>query len=72
MEKFKKGQEVEWKWGKRKASGKVTQSFTSDVTRKIEGKEISRKADDEHPAYMISQEDGGRALKKHSELSKKS
>ncbi|GGD99595.1 hypothetical protein GCM10011390_18010 [Aureimonas endophytica] len=71
MDKFKRGQEVEWKWGKSKASGKVTQSFTSDVTRTIEGKEISRKADADHPAYMIKQEDGARVLKKHSELSAK-
>lgn len=71
MEKYDKGDKVEWKWGKSKASGEVAQSFTSDVTRTIKGKKISRKADDTHPAYLLKQEDGDRVLKKHSELSPK-
>ncbi len=68
--KYTKGADVSWKWGQGTALGKVTDSFTSRVTRQIEGKEITRDADDENPAYMVEQEDGSRALKSHSELSK--
>ncbi len=70
VEKLKKGQAVEWKHGGSKAEGKIAQAFTKDVTRKIKGKEISRKADAEHPAYTLKQEDGDTVLKKHSELKK--
>ena len=69
--RYSKGAEVSWKWGQGTARGKVSESFTSRVTRQIEGKEISRDADDENPAYMVEQEDGSRALKSHSELSKR-
>ena len=67
--KHRKGAGVSWKWGGGTASGKVAESFTSRVTRQIEGKEITRNADDDNPAYLVEQEDGSRALKSHSELS---
>jgi len=50
----------------------VSESFTKKVTRQIEGKEITRDADDENPAYLVEQDDGSRALKSHSELTRKS
>lgn len=71
-EKYRKGTEVSWKWGDGTAHGKVTESFTEKVTRKIDGSEITRDADDDNPAYEVEQEDGGRALKSHSELRRKS
>ena len=66
-----KGADVTWKWGKGEGEGKVAERFTHDVTRKIKGKEIKRKATPEEPAYLVSQEDGGRVLKSESELHKK-
>jgi hypothetical protein len=69
-EKYRQGAEVEWSWGEGTARGKVAESFTDRVTRQIEGKEITRDADEENPAYLVEQEDGGRALKSHSELRK--
>jgi hypothetical protein len=69
-EKYRQGTEVEWSWGQGTARGKVSESFTDRVSRKIEGKEIVRDADEGNPAYLVEQEDGGRALKSHSELKK--
>jgi len=66
--KFGKGSKVEWDWGNGTGTGKVAESFTSDVTRTIKGKEIKRKASDDEPAYLIEQDDGDRVLKSQSEL----
>lgn len=71
-QKHRKGTQVKWSWGNGTARGKVSESFTDRVTRKIEGKEITRDADEENPAYLVEQDDGSRALKSHSELRKAS
>ena len=63
--------EVEWKWGKGRASGKVTSRFTEQVTKTIKGNEVTRKASVSDPAYLIKQEDGDKVLKSHSEVQKK-
>ncbi|MGQ3281188.1 MAG: DUF2945 domain-containing protein, partial [Shinella sp.] len=52
------------------ATGKVAESFTEEVERTIKQEKIKRKATKEEPAYLVEQEDGGRALKSHSELTK--
>jgi hypothetical protein len=70
MQKINVGNEVEWKWGRSKAEGKVTRKFTDDVERKIKGKTVKRKADSKEPAFLIIQEDGDRVLKSQSELKK--
>ena len=70
MTKYSKGDTVEWNWGNGTGSGKVAETFTERVTRTIDGSEITRNADDDNPAYLIEQEDGGRVLKSESELSK--
>jgi hypothetical protein len=69
---LKKGDAVEWKYGKGKGEGKVEQKFTDAVTKTIKGKEITRKATDEKPAFLVKQEDGAKALKSRTELKKKS
>jgi hypothetical protein len=71
MQPFRKGAAVTWKWGAHKAEGKVAETFTEDVTRTIKGETIKRKASKAEPAYLVEQEDGGRALKSHSELERK-
>lgn len=68
MSKFNKGDKVKWSWGNGTATGKVQESFTSDVTRTIKGTEVTRNADKENPAYLIEQEDGDRVLKSSSEI----
>ncbi|RWX78997.1 DUF2945 domain-containing protein [Neorhizobium lilium] len=70
MQNIKVGNEVEWKWGRGKAEGEVTEKFTKDVERTIKGKTIKRKADAEKPAFLVKQEDGDRVLKSQSELKK--
>jgi len=70
-QKYRKGAKVSWKWGQNTATGEVSESFTKKVTRKIEGTEVTRDADENNPAYLVEQEDGGRALKSHSELTKR-
>jgi hypothetical protein len=68
--KFNKGDKVKWSWGNGDAEGKVTETFKEKVTRTISGNEVTRNADDDNPAYLVEQEDGSRALKSESELSK--
>lgn len=67
---MKKGDKVNWNWGKGKAEGKIDQKFTEPVSRKIKGSEIKRNASEDNPAYLIKQEDGSKALKSESELKK--
>jgi hypothetical protein len=65
---LRKGTAVSWKWGANTAHGRVEESFTRAVSRTIKGKRVRRKGSREEPTYLVSQEDGGRALKSHSEL----
>ena len=67
---YRKGQKVTWTWGNGTAEGKVEEKFTEKVTRTIKGKSITRDADTDNPAYLVVQEDGAKALKSESELSK--
>lgn len=69
MSKLSVGDKVEWSWGNGTGSGEVVERFTDDVTRTIKGSEITRKADEDCPAYLIEQDDGDRVLKSHSEVS---
>lgn len=62
------GDEVRWNWGSGTGTGKVTERFTSKVTRTIKGSEITRDASTDEPAYLIEQADGDRVLKSSSEL----
>ncbi|MBB01230.1 MAG: DUF2945 domain-containing protein [Planctomyces sp.] len=66
------GAKVKWKWGNGWGRGKVDDRFTEKVTRKIDGNEVTRNADNDDPAYLIKQEDGDRVLKSHSEIEKDS
>jgi hypothetical protein len=68
---YNQGTEVEWNWAQGTATGKVAESFTEPVERTIEGSTIKRNADADNPAYLVEQDDGSRALKSHSELTKR-
>ncbi len=68
---FRSGRQVEWKWGSGTGCGRIAERFERDVTRTIEGSEITRKGSQDDPAYLIEQEDGGRVLKLGSELKEK-
>jgi len=65
---LREGAKVTWRWGAHTAEGTVAEAFTRTVSRTIKGKRIRRKGSAEEPVYLVKQEDGGRALKSHSEL----
>lgn len=65
---FKKGQAVTWSWGKGAAEGKVAERFERRVQRTIKGSRIVKNGTKDNPAYLVEQADGGRALKRGSEL----
>ena len=65
---IREGTKVSWEWGEGSATGEVVEFFTSDVTRTIKGSEVTRKASEEDPAYLIKQDDGDQVLKSRSEV----
>lgn len=66
---YRKGQAVTWHWGTGTAHGKVEERFERRVQRTIKGAKIVKNGTAENPAYLVSQDDGGRVLKRGSELS---
>ena len=68
-DKFRTGQKVHWAWGSSKAEGKIVERFDRRVQRTIKGTKVVKVGTAENPAYLIEQEDGGKVLKRGSELS---
>ena len=66
---YRSGQKVSWHWGNSSAHGKVTERFDRRVQRTIKGTRVVKVGTKDNPAYLIEQEDGGRVLKRGSELS---
>ena len=62
------GDKVEWNWGGGTGTGKVTERFTSKVTRTLQGSEVTRDASEDEPASLIEQDDGDEVLKSVTEL----
>ena len=67
---MKKGETVHWNYGKGEAEGKVKETFTEPVEKKIKGTSVKRNASKEKPAVLIEQENGNEVLKSESELKK--
>lgn len=67
---MKKGETVNWKFGKGVAEGKVEETFTEPVEKKIKKATVKRKASKDEPAVLIKQENGNEVLKSESELKK--
>jgi len=65
---FSKGDKVSWTWGANTARGEVAERFERRVQRTIKGQRIVRNGSPSEPAYLVTQDDGGRALKSQSEL----
>ena len=65
---FRTSQHVTWSWGNGTAKGQIKERFEREVTRTLDGSEITRKGDSDNPAYLIEQEDGDQVLKLGSEL----
>ncbi|WP_019988081.1 DUF2945 domain-containing protein [Rudanella lutea] len=71
MATVKKGDRVEWKYGKGTGEGTVTEVHTSDVSKTVQGKTIKRKGSAEEPALVITQDKKTRVVKSASEVTKK-
>ncbi len=65
---FQTDQYVKWDWGDGTAKGQVKERFEREVTRTLQGSEVTRNGDSENPAYLIRQDDGSEVLKRGSEL----
>ena len=65
---FSTGDKVRWTWGGHTAHGEVAERFERRVQRTIKGERIVRNGSKAEPAYLVTQDDGGRALKSQSEL----
>ena len=66
---FRTDQYVKWNWGNGEGHGQVKERFEREVTRTLQGSEITKDGDEDNPAYLIKQEDGDEVLKRGSELS---
>jgi hypothetical protein len=62
------GTEVSWNWGQGTAKGKVVDTFSEKVTRKLKGAEVTRNGSKDDKALLIEQEDGDQVLKLESEV----
>jgi len=67
---IREGSDVKWKWGNGTASGTVKETYTKEVTKTIDGSEITRKGEEGNKALYIEQEDGAKVLKLESEVQK--
>lgn len=65
---FQANQYVKWNWGNGEGNGQITERFEREVTRTLQGTEVTKKGDSDNPAYLIKQEDGDEVLKRGSEL----
>ena len=69
---FQTSQHVEWNWGNGTGKGQIKERFEREVTRTLQGSEVTKNGDADNPAYLIKQEDGDEVLKRGSELKEQS
>ncbi|MDG5746722.1 DUF2945 domain-containing protein [Qipengyuania sp. XHP0207] len=65
---FQTGQHVKWDWGNGTAKGQIKERFEREVTRTLQGSEVTKDGDEDNPAYLIKQDDGDEVLKRGSEI----
>jgi hypothetical protein len=65
---IKKGTWVRWNWGNGTAEGKVVETFTDKITKKIKGTTVSRLGEKGNKALYIELPDGAPALKSEEEV----
>lgn len=70
MATVKKGDHVEWNYGKSKADGTVAEVHKDDVERKVQGSTVKRKGSAKEPALVIEQ-GKKKIIKSASEVTKK-
>ena len=67
---IQKGSTVKWEWGNGTAQGKVKETYSEEVTKTIDGSEITRKGEQGNKALLIEQDDGSQVLKLEEEVEK--
>ena len=67
---IQKGSTVKWEWGNGSAQGKVKETYSEEVTKTINGSEITRKGEQGNKALLIEQDDGSQVLKLEEEVKK--
>lgn len=65
---IKEGTQVQWKWGKGIAKGRVQDVFDHSVTVTIKGTKVTRNGNSNNRAIFIKQENGSEVLKLESEV----
>ena len=65
---FRTSEYVKWNWGNGEGCGQVKERFEREVTRTLDGSEVTRNGCEDDPAYLIKQDDGAEVLKLGSEL----
>lgn len=65
---FRTDQYVKWNWGSGEGKGQIKERFEREVTRTLQGTEVTKNGDEDNPAYLIKQDDGDEVLKRGSEL----
>lgn len=66
----KKGDKVQWNYGKGKAEGTVAEVHEDDVERTVQGTTVKRKGSSDEPALVLKQGDK-KIVKSASEVTKK-
>ena len=67
---IQKGSTVKWEWGNGSAQGKVKETYSEEVTKTIDGNEVTRKGEQGNKALLIEQDDGSQVLKLEEEVEK--
>ena len=65
---YQSNQYVQWDWGNGTAKGQIKERFEREVTRTLQGSEITKNGTEDNPAYLIKQDDGDEVLKLGSEI----
>jgi len=67
---IREGSKVKWEWGTGTAEGKVIETYSEKVTKRIQGSEITRNGEEGNKALFIEHKDGSKVLKLESEVEK--
>ena len=65
---FQTNQYVKWNRGNGTGCGQIEDRFEREVTRTLQGSEVTKDGSEDNPAYLIKQDDGDKVLKLGSEL----
>lgn len=68
LEQFPDQSIRQWNWGNGEGCGQIEERFEREVTRTLQGSEITKDGTEDNPAYLIKQDDGDKVLKRGSEL----